>query len=61
MRTLPESPQSRCQADLSCPHVSDFYTMRHEKSRILHDKEALQVLYDQLSERFGALKDEHVR
>lgn len=40
---------------------SDFYTIRHEKSRIMHDKEALQVLYDGLAEKFSSLRNAHVR
>lgn len=39
--------------------ADDFYTIRHEKSRIMHDKEALQILYDELAARFSSLKDEH--
>lgn len=27
----------------------------------MHDKEALQILYDELAARFSSLKDEHVR
>lgn len=27
----------------------------------MHDKEALQVVYEDLVEQFNALKDEHVR
>ncbi|GAA5840875.1 hypothetical protein JCM11251_007628 [Rhodosporidiobolus azoricus] len=38
---------------------SEFYAIRHEKSRIMHDKEALQVIYEDLLEQFNALKDEH--
>ncbi|GJN87749.1 hypothetical protein Rhopal_000704-T1 [Rhodotorula paludigena] len=37
----------------------EFYTIRHEKSRAMHDKEALQVVYEDLVEQFNALKDEH--
>lgn len=40
---------------------SDFYEIRHEKSRIMHDKEALQVMYEDLLEQFNSLKDQHVR
>ncbi|GAA5953049.1 hypothetical protein JCM8115_002421 [Rhodotorula mucilaginosa] len=39
--------------------ADDFYTIRHEKSRIMHDKEALQILYDELAAQFSCLKDEH--
>ncbi|GAA5927997.1 hypothetical protein JCM10213_000945 [Rhodosporidiobolus nylandii] len=38
---------------------AEFYEIRHEKSRIMHDKEALQVVYEDLVEQFNALKDEH--
>ncbi|GAA6040131.1 hypothetical protein JCM8097_002041 [Rhodosporidiobolus ruineniae] len=38
---------------------SEFYDIRHEKSRIMHDKEALQVVYEDLVEQFNSLKDEH--
>ncbi|GAA5856523.1 hypothetical protein JCM8547_008784 [Rhodosporidiobolus lusitaniae] len=38
---------------------SEFYAIRHEKSRIMHDKEALQVVYEDLVEQFNALKEEH--
>ncbi|GAA5846488.1 hypothetical protein JCM9279_006711 [Rhodotorula babjevae] len=37
----------------------EFYELRHEKSRVMHDKEALQVVYEDLVEQFNALKDEH--
>ncbi|EMS23422.1 protein-nucleus import-related protein [Rhodotorula toruloides NP11] len=39
--------------------VDDFYEIRHEKSRIMHDKEALQVMYEDLLEQFNSLKDQH--
>ncbi|BGP29212.1 hypothetical protein JCM10296v2_000950 [Rhodotorula toruloides] len=39
--------------------VDDFYEIRHEKSRIMHDKEALQVMYEELLEQFNSLKDQH--
>ncbi|GAA6024350.1 hypothetical protein JCM10207_003313 [Rhodosporidiobolus poonsookiae] len=38
---------------------SEFYAIRHEKSRIMHDKEALQVVYEDLVEQFNSLKEEH--
>ncbi|BGP45203.1 hypothetical protein JCM10450v2_001020 [Rhodotorula kratochvilovae] len=37
----------------------EFYELRHEKSRVMHDKAALQVVYEDLVEQFNALKDEH--
>ncbi|TNY24172.1 hook-related protein family [Rhodotorula diobovata] len=37
----------------------EFYELRHEKSRVMHDKEALQFVYEDLVEQFNALKDEH--
>lgn len=40
---------------------NEFYEIRHEKSRIMHDKEALQVIYEDLLEQYNSLKDEHVR
>ncbi|GAA5991463.1 hypothetical protein JCM10908_005715 [Rhodotorula pacifica] len=55
-----ESEQAETSVLLPQPDAADdFYTIRHEKSRIMHDKEALQVLYDELAERFTSLKDEH--
>ncbi|GAA5984793.1 hypothetical protein JCM11641_002742 [Rhodosporidiobolus odoratus] len=38
---------------------SEFYAIRHEKSRIMHDKEALQVVYEDLVEQYDSLKEEH--
>jgi hypothetical protein len=40
---------------------NEFYEIRHEKSRIMHDKEALQVVYEDLVEQYNSLKEEHVR
>ncbi|GAA5841236.1 hypothetical protein JCM3766R1_001709 [Sporobolomyces carnicolor] len=38
---------------------SEFYQIQHEKSRLMHDKEALQVVYEDLVEQFNSLKEEH--
>ncbi|GAA5881465.1 hypothetical protein JCM3774_005091 [Rhodotorula dairenensis] len=58
-----EIPEEEVEADEGSAKeddaADDFYTIRHEKSRIMHDKEALQVLYDELAEQFSSLKDEH--
>lgn len=55
-------PLQQCEAHtLPPPLYSDFYEIRHEKSRIMHDKEALQVKYEDLLEQFNSLKDQHVR
>ncbi|GAA5976900.1 hypothetical protein JCM5350_007285 [Sporobolomyces pararoseus] len=38
---------------------TEFYQIQHEKSRLMHDKEALQVVYEDLVEQFNSLKEEH--
>ncbi|GAA5909448.1 hypothetical protein JCM6882_002647 [Rhodosporidiobolus microsporus] len=47
------------EGDAEVDADSEFYAIRHEKSRIMHDKEALQVIYEDLLEQFNSLKDEH--
>lgn len=61
VRTLPPSAFLADRPALACSADSEFYAIRHEKSRIMHDKEALQVVYEDLVEQFNLLKDEHVR
>ncbi|GAA5943214.1 uncharacterized protein JCM15063_005292 [Sporobolomyces koalae] len=38
---------------------SEFYQVQSEKSRLVHDKEALQVIHEDLVEQFDALKEQH--
>lgn len=40
---------------------SEFYALQHERSRLLSDKETLQVVYEELVRSYSALKDDHVR
>ncbi|GAA5907780.1 hypothetical protein JCM5296_004534 [Sporobolomyces johnsonii] len=38
---------------------SEFYHIQHEKSRLMHDKEALQVVYEDLVDQYNQLKEDH--
>lgn len=38
---------------------TEFYNHQHDKSRLLTDKEALQLIYDDLSKQYQQLKDDH--
>lgn len=38
---------------------TEFYNHQHDKSRLLTDKEALQLVYDDLSKQYQQLKEDH--
>lgn len=38
---------------------TEFYNHQHDKSRLLTDKEALQLIYDDLAKQYQSLKDDH--
>ncbi|CEQ40447.1 SPOSA6832_02062, partial [Sporobolomyces salmonicolor] len=42
-----------------CSADSEFYHIQHEKSRLMHDKEALQVVYEDLVDQYNQLKEDH--
>jgi hypothetical protein len=39
---------------------SEFYALQHERSRLLTDKETLQIIYEDLLLSHNTLKEEHV-
>lgn len=61
--TLLEKGKRANEKDFVVVHSADteFYQIQHEKSRLVHDKEALQTMYQDLLEEHHQLKEEHVR
>ncbi|KAM0747247.1 HOOK-domain-containing protein [Meredithblackwellia eburnea MCA 4105] len=38
---------------------SEFYDLQHERSRLMHDKETLQVVHEELMRNYEQLKEDH--